>query len=100
TKFAVGAWIVCIAMPLLFLMMKGIRRHYDNVAAELALTEDLDEVTLPARNHAIVLVSKLHKPTMRALAYARATRPSTLEAVTVGVEGEEARRLQEEWERL
>ncbi|MFE3452114.1 APC family permease [Nonomuraea sp. NPDC059194] len=99
TKFLVGAWIVCIAMPILFLMMKGIRHHYDNVAAELAVTEDLDETMLPARNHAIVLVSKIHKPTLRALAYARATRPSTIEAVTVGVEGEEAHALQEEWER-
>ncbi|MEV0583533.1 APC family permease [Nonomuraea sp. NPDC050310] len=100
TKFLVGAWIVCLAMPVLFLMMKGIRRHYDNVAKELSITEDFDSSMLPSRNHSIVLVSKLHKPTLRALAYARATRPSTLEAVTVGVEGEEARQLQEEWERL
>ncbi|MEV0593575.1 APC family permease [Nonomuraea cavernae] len=100
TKFVVGAWIVCIAMPLLFLMMKAIRRHYDNVAAELEITEEYDEATLPARNHAIVLISQIHKPTMRALAYARATRPSTLEAVTVGVEGKEARQLQEDWERM
>ncbi|MDP4508794.1 APC family permease [Nonomuraea turcica] len=99
TKFLVGAWIVVIAMPILFLMMKGIRHHYDNVAAELAITEDYEPTMLPARNHAIVLVSKIHKPTLRALAYARATRPSMLEAVTVGVEGEEARKLQEEWER-
>ena len=71
------------------------------MAAELAVAEDLqvDESMLPARNHAIVLVSKIHKPTLRALAYARATRPSTLEAVTVGVDGEDARALQEEWER-
>ncbi|MCF6474561.1 APC family permease [Nonomuraea sp. MG754425] len=99
TKFMVGAWIVVFAMPVLFLMMKGIRRHYDKVAGELELTEDYEPATLPARNHTIVLVSKIHKPTMRALAYARATRPSTLEAVTVGVEGEESRKLQEEWER-
>ncbi|MER7130852.1 APC family permease [Streptosporangium saharense] len=101
TKFTHGAWIVCVAMPTLFLIMKGIHRHYENVAAELAVDEELqvDESMLPARNHAIVLVSKIHKPTLRALSYARATRPSTLEAVTVGVEGEEARALQEEWER-
>ncbi|WP_327090944.1 APC family permease [Nonomuraea sp. NBC_01738] len=98
TKFLVGAWIVCIAMPILFLMMKAIRRHYDNVAAELEISGEYDASMLPARNHAIVLVSKIHKPTMRALAYARATRPSTLEAITVGVEGEEARQLQEDWE--
>ncbi len=101
TKFTHGAWIVCVAMPVLFLTMKGIHRHYENVAAELAVADDLqvDESMLPARNHAVVLVSKIHKPTLRALSYARATRPSTLEAVTVGVEGEEARALQEEWER-
>ena len=43
---------------------------------------------LPVRVHAIVLVSKLHKPTMRALAYARATRPDTLEALTVDVDAD------------
>ncbi|NUP01849.1 MAG: DNA-binding protein, partial [Nonomuraea sp.] len=99
TKFLVGAWIVVIAMPILFLMMKAIRRHYDKVAAELEITDEYEPTMLPARNHAVVLVSKIHKPTLRALAYARATRPSSLEALTVGVEGEEARQLQEEWER-
>ncbi|MEV4382124.1 APC family permease [Streptosporangium sp. NPDC049644] len=100
TKFTHGAWIVCVAMPVLFLMMKGIHRHYENVSRELAVDDSaVDESILPARNHAIVLVSKIHKPTLRALAYARATRPSKLEAITVGVEGAEARELQEEWER-
>ncbi len=100
TKFTHGAYIVCIAMPVLFLMMKGIRHHYDSVAAELAAPEgDGDLSMLPARNHAIVLVSKVHKPTLRALSYARATRPSTLEAVSVGVDQEESARLREEWDR-
>nr|WP_204044827.1 APC family permease [Acrocarpospora phusangensis] len=100
TKFTHGAYIVCVAMPLLFLMMKGIRHHYDAVATELAAPEgDVDTSMLPARNHAIVLVSKVHKPTLRALAYARATRPSTLEAVSVGVDPDESARLREEWDR-
>ncbi|WP_285695147.1 APC family permease [Actinomadura sp. NBRC 104412] len=98
TKFTHGAYIVCIAMPLLFLLMRSIRRHYDRVAEELVPSGE--DVVLPARNHAIVLVSKLHKPTLRALAYARATRPSTLEAVTVGVDAAESARLREEWEAL
>ncbi|GAA1545758.1 APC family permease [Actinomadura kijaniata] len=96
TKFTHGAYIVCIAMPVLYVLMKSIRRHYDRVAAELVPTGE--DVALPARNHAIVLVSKIHKPTLRALAYARATRPSTLEAVTVAVDATEARRLQDEWD--
>ncbi|WP_242886501.1 APC family permease [Actinomadura litoris] len=98
TKFALGAYIVCIAMPVLFLLMRGIRRHYDRVAEELVPSGE--DVTLPARNHGIVLVSKIHKPTLRALAYARATRPSSLEAVTVAVDAEESQRLQQEWDAL
>ncbi len=97
TKFTRGAWIAILAMGLLFLLMRSIRRHYDNVRNELAVG-DVAPTTLPARVHTIVLVSKIHQPTMRALAYARATRPSKLEAVTVAVEPEEARALQAEWD--
>ena len=79
TKFLAGAWIAILAMGTFFMIMQGIRRHYDNVGREL-IVEDDDQV-LPTRVHAIVLVSKVHKPTMRALAYAKATRPNVLEAV-------------------
>ncbi|WP_030166777.1 APC family permease [Spirillospora albida] len=98
TKFALGAYIVCIAMPVLFVLMKSIRKHYDRVATELEPSGE--DVVLPARNHGIVLISKIHKPTLRALAYARATRPSTLEAVSVAVDADESRRLQEAWDAL
>ena len=49
--------------------------------------------------HAIVLVSKLHKPTLRALAFAKAARPYMLEAVTVDVDRDESEALQAEWDR-
>jgi amino acid transporter len=98
TKFASGAWIVVVAMPVIWLTMRGISRHYASVAEELTPSEEM-RVTLPASNHAIVLVSKLHLPTLRALAYARATRPSRLEALTVDVDEAETARLQQEWER-
>ena len=53
---------------------------------------------MPTRVHAIVLVSKLHKPTLRALAFAKATRPNVLEGVYVSTSSEEAGRLLEEWD--
>ena len=96
TKFMHGAYIVCIAMPIIFMIMKAIKRHYDKVAQELTPDED-EEVTLPSRVHAIVLVSKIHRPTLRALSYARATRPTVLEAVTVSVDTEETQELTHEW---
>ena len=98
TKFTKGAWIVVIAMPVIFLIMKAIHRHYERVANEIMTFGDA-QTTLPARVHVIVLVSKIHKPTLRALAYARASRPTYLEAVTVDVDTEDTRRLQKEWER-
>src|ERR1700729_3910427 len=98
SKFASGAWIVVVARPVIWLTMRGISRHYDSVAAELVPPTEAP-VTLPASNRAIVLVSKLHLPTMRALAYARATRPSHLEAITVNVDEAETARLQDEWDR-
>ena len=76
--------------------MIAIQRHYDRVAAELDAT-DTDTV-LPSRNHAIVLVARLHRPTLRAIAYARATRPDVLEAVTVNVDDADTRRLVREWD--
>ncbi|GAA1731328.1 APC family permease [Aeromicrobium alkaliterrae] len=97
TKFLAGAWIAIVAMVVLFVLMRGVRRHYDQVSAELAI-DDAD-VTLPSRVHGIVLVSKLHKPTMRALAYAKVSRPSSLEAVTVSYDPDEILALQQEWER-
>ncbi len=98
TKVEHGAWIAILGMLVLFVMMKGVRRHYDLVAAELRAAPSA-RPTLPSRNHAVVLVSKLHWPTLRALAYARATRPHSIEAVTVGVDPEDVKALQEEWER-
>ena len=101
TKFALGAWIALVAMAVLFALMKGIRRHYDQVRAELALGDDPTAArALPSRVHAIVLISRLHKPTMRAIAYARASRPQVLEALTVGVDRDEVAALRAQWDAL
>jgi amino acid transporter len=99
TKFAKGAWIVVVAMPIIWLVMRAIQKHYAAVAAELQPPEDGSGVNLPTNNHAIVLVSKLHQPTLRALGYATATRPSRLEAVTVALDEAEVSALRAEWER-
>lgn len=98
TKFAAGAWIAVVAMTSLFVMMKLIRKHYDTVGRELEDQAAEDNQVLPSRNHAVVLVSKLHLPTLRALAYARATRPDIVEAVTVSVDDAETRELVRKWQ--
>jgi amino acid transporter len=96
TKFLEGAWITILAMVIFFMFMRAIRAHYDNVEQELAADEE--DKLLPTRVHAIVLVSKLHKPTLRALAYAKATRPNVLEGVYVAADPVSTNRLLEEWD--
>ncbi len=99
TKFLAGAWIAILAMGSLFILMKAINRHYATVARELtAREEEQREIVLPSRNHAVVLVSNMHLPTLRALSYARAMRPDVLEALTVNVDDVETRKLTAEWE--
>ncbi|MGY2875148.1 amino acid transporter [Marmoricola sp. URHA0025 HA25] len=96
TKFLAGAWIAILAMVVFFAIMKAIRRHYDRVSEELVVGDE--DPIMPTRVHAMVLVSKLHKPTMRALAFAKATRPNVLEAVFVATEQQESDRLIAEWD--
>ena len=99
TKFLAGAWIAILAMGSLFILMKAINRHYAAVSRELtAREEEQREIVLPSRNHAVVLVSNMHLPTLRALSYARAMRPDVLEALTVNVDDVETRKLTAEWE--
>ncbi|MCL2782174.1 MAG: APC family permease [Actinomycetia bacterium] len=97
TKFTKGAYLVIIAMPILYGLMHAINRHYTNVAQELRPSGR--GLVLPARNHVVVLVSRLHRPALRALAYARAMRPDALTALTVNVDDDATRQLLADWER-
>ncbi|MEV0530995.1 APC family permease [Kitasatospora sp. NPDC050463] len=98
TKFTQGAWLAVVAAVLLWLMMRGIRRHYDAVSAELAIEDPREEAVKPSKVHGVVLVSKLHKATLRAIGYAEALRPDTLEAVTVAVEKDSTDELRTLWD--
>ncbi|HET9169458.1 MAG TPA: amino acid permease, partial [Actinospica sp.] len=97
TKFAKGAWIVVVAMPVIWLVMRAIQRHYKAVSVELEPPEKLKPFK-PHSNHAVVLVSKLHLPTLRALGYAKATRPDSIQAVTVEIDPDEVAALRELWD--
>jgi len=95
TKFTSGAYLVVIAVPLLCLLMREVSRHYARVRRLLA--SQGNPTRLPSRVHAVVLASTLHEPTLRAVAFARATRPSTLTALTVQVDQDETEALCAAW---
>lgn len=100
TKAPQGAWITLIMMAVIFLTMLGIHLHYERLNRELRVLDAQQARALPARTHGVVLVSKLHQPALRAIAYARATRPNTLEAVHVAVDGDEVAELRRQWDQF
>lgn len=100
TKFTHGAWVALLGMLIFYGTMTAIRKHYDRVAAEIAADEGpTDDSVRPSRVHSIVLVSKVHKPTLRALAFAKLTRSDRLEALSISVDPAETKALRAEWER-
>ncbi len=100
TKFTHGAWVALLGMCIFYATMTAIRRHYDRVAEEIAAPDTPSEDTVrPSRVHSVVLISKVHRPTLRALAYAKLLRSDTLEALSVNVDADETKALREEWER-
>jgi hypothetical protein len=97
TKFTHGAWLVIVAIPLIVLLMSSIHRHYQRTEQRQAAPPG--GVVLPARVHAVVLVSRINAPAMQALAFARAARPSTLVGLHVQTDRSDVEGLSEEWNR-
>jgi amino acid transporter len=95
TKFTSGAWVPLVVIPLIVLLFKGIKRHYDTIAEALRVAPDFR----PRRmNHTVVvLVGNLHRGVLEALAYARSLAPNRLLAVTVVSDDEERERIEDAW---
>lgn len=97
SKFIYGAYLAVLAMAAVFVLMRSIRGHYDNVAREVAVGP-VDARMLPSRVRAVILVQEVNKPTMRAVNFARATRASSIEAVMVSIDDGETRAIISQWE--
>jgi amino acid transporter len=66
TKFAEGAWVVLIALPLLFLIMQAIEWHYRDVAEEIAISGPIS-LREPSPLIAVVPLDHLNTVSARAL---------------------------------
>lgn len=97
TKFTHGAWITVILIALVFTIQRLIRRHYDTIRGQLRVEDWHSRRALPSRVRALVLVSNLSKPSMRAIATARAQAPINLEIVSVVSDLEEEKHIRREW---
>ena len=98
TKFTHGAWLVFAIMPVLFLLMLRINRYYGQVAKDI----EVDPTTTfgATGDHAVVLVGKMQKPTLKALDYAIAARHVSIEAVHVNIADGESEKLSKLWDEM
>jgi amino acid transporter len=122
TKFTAGAWLVIVLLPLIVVVCLRIHHHYQRVDDVLRLRplgpEASGRVALPAAptrttqrsageqeaeespeqlgHLVVVLVAELHRPTLRALAYAASLGQPVL-AVHLSPDQEEADRFGGYW---
>jgi amino acid transporter len=96
TKFAEGAWIVVLIIPLLIWVLRATRRHYEQFAREVRFTGQAPIMFL---HHTVVVpVSGVTKATAGALVYATAISDD-VRAVHVDVDPATTAQLREEWGR-
>lgn len=95
TKFAHGAWIVIVLIPLLITFFRAIRSHYKAVSEQVALSRGA-RPPMPRRNIVVLPIGGVNRAVIRAVDYAR-SRSGDIRAVLVDVDPEETARVEIQW---
>jgi amino acid transporter len=100
TKFAHGAWMVVVAVPLLVWLLLRTQNTYRAELGELKV-EVSDRMAPPKPRHeVVVLIEGLDRATIGALQYARQLNPLRLTALHIAVDPERAKELSVLWARV
>jgi len=96
TKFAEGAWIILVLIPVLVLWFRSVRKHYLRVGEQLSLREWQPE---PRRHNTVIVpIGGVHRAVVQALQYAKMLGPD-VRAVYVDVDPKATEEVRREWER-
>jgi len=96
-KFALGAWIVLILVPLLVAMMLFIERQYRSSAAALAIRPDAEIPRGRREERVVVPVPGINRAVVRAINVGRSIAPD-VRAVLVSDDPAEAAVIRRQWE--
>jgi len=95
TKFTHGAYLVFFAIPILALLMMGVKRYYRDVEHEIAVDDSPHFGS--SGDVALILVNRVQKPVLKAIDYAIAAEHDKTLAVHVALSADDGRQLQREW---
>jgi hypothetical protein len=96
TKFADGAWVVVILLPILVVLFFSIHSHYKNLAAQLSLEKYAGQHHI-GRHRVIIPISSVHRGTLKALRYAQSLSDD-ITAVHVSIDEQDTEKLQQKWQ--
>lgn len=96
TKFADGAWVVVILLPILVFVFFSIHKHYENLAGHLTL-EKYEGQHHVGRHRVVLPIASVHRGTLKALRYAKSLSKDVT-AVHVSIDELETKKLQQKWE--
>jgi amino acid transporter len=99
TKFADGAWMVVVLLPMLIMLFRGIHAHYSQADRELAAETPIDPEEIS--HQVIVPIASLNQVALQTLAYARSIARGSedvVNAVHVTDDPDQAETLRVRWE--
>ncbi len=96
TKFAAGAWIVALIIPIFILILQSIHTHYRRFAIDIAFRGR--SPILPHEHTVVVPIGAVNKATAAALVYAT-TLSRNVRAIHIEVDAKATPKLEREWDR-
>ena len=105
TKFALGAWIVLVLVPVLVAYFLWVHRQYATVTEHMRMPLDA-RAKLDCRsekqlhNHVVVLVGSVDRRIVRSIQYARSIGAESIEAVFIDATGDKAEDVRRAWDEL
>jgi amino acid transporter len=97
SKFAQGAWITILLIPILVIAFLQIRAHYREVAVQLSRQGIPSVVTPPPTPRVVIPISGVHRGIVDAVAYAQSIA-NDVTGVYVELEPGDGEHIREKWQ--
>ena len=101
TKFADGAWVILVVLPVLVVVLLRLNRQYTREAEELEHDVPAAVVAPVLRRHVVlVFIDRIDMAAARAIQYGRTHHTAELRAVHFALDDQVAHELAAQWQRL